>query len=99
MNPTGGAVVSGPFHEDYEDMNPDFVGRSVDEELAFLDACQNSYCTHFGPRAVEAAEGDYLGRLLAIVRDLSQSTDIRTLPLGLHVRIDNILATTTKGNA
>lgn len=46
------------------DSHPEAVGRAK-----FIRDCCASYRKHFGPSAVTAAEGDYLGRAIKLLQD------------------------------
>lgn len=68
----------------------------------------NSYSTHFGPRAVEAAEQDRLGEALELLRAIVGNRSNCFIPttgdkaigtIDWDNRVLSFLSTTTKGNA
>lgn len=57
-------------------------------------AC-NSYDRHFGPRAVEAAEGDLLGNALEVLREIRRANPMNiggAIESGTWAKIDAILS-------
>lgn len=62
------AVVAGQNHGQWRDTD-DNGDTEFEANARFIVAACNSYDRHFGPRAIEAAEADLLGRCLEALRE------------------------------
>lgn len=84
--------------------SPNEMSRIEANARLIVAAC-NSYDRHFGPRAIEAAEADLLGKALEALRELRPSnlgaipgwmSDDETLPVDITIgelrRLDAILS-------